>query len=297
MLLSKGKLQHDVEQFEYLRRRGLLGREAGQWINSYHRVLDRLQNSGIEGQTPMIAEDLELIGELYGKLLFISKVADSVPNDCFGEWSPEDVDQAYRDHTFGLVVIDNFLSAEALLQLRDFCLESTVWSSNRYAYGRLGSFFRDGFNNPLLVSIGAQLARRLSNVIGERHKLLQVWGFKYGASQPRHAAHADFAAVNVNFWITPDDANLDPATGGMEIYDVPAPEDWTFDKFNRDGRGIQAFLSSKNGQITSVPYRENRAIVFNSDMFHATSALDFADGYENRRVNVTFLYGRRAGKI
>jgi hypothetical protein len=34
---------------------------------------------------------------------------------------------------------------------------------------------------------------------------------------------ADFAAVDVNIWITPTEANLDPTTGGPIVHDVDAP--------------------------------------------------------------------------
>jgi hypothetical protein len=44
-----------------------------------------------------------------------------------------------------------------------------------------------------------------------------------GHHQPRAAPHADFAAVNVNIWLTPDSANLDPTSGGMDVYDAEAP--------------------------------------------------------------------------
>ncbi len=42
-----------------------------------------------------------------------------------------------------------------------------------------------------------------------------------------------------------------------------------------------------------IPYRYNRAIIFDSDLFHTTPALRFRSGYENRRINVTLLYGDR----
>ena len=41
------------------------------------------------------------------------------------------------------------------------------------------------------------------------------------------------------------------------------------------------------------PYHENRAVIFNSNLFHQTDNLDFKDGYENRRINVTMLFGTR----
>ena len=46
---------------------------------------------------------------------------------------------------------------------------------------------------------------------------------KYDSSLPGLHVHADDALVNVNFWITPDEANLDPERGGLLVWDVPAP--------------------------------------------------------------------------
>ena len=46
--------------------------------------------------------------------------------------------------------------------------------------------------------------------------------------------HADAAAVNVNFWITPDEANLNPDTGGLVVYDKEAPAEWNFAAYNSE---------------------------------------------------------------
>ena len=37
--------------------------------------------------------------------------------------------------------------------------------------------------------------------------------------------------VNINFWVTPDEANLDPETGGLVVYKAQPPSHWTFDDF------------------------------------------------------------------
>jgi hypothetical protein len=34
-------------------------------------------------------------------------------------------------------------------------------------------------------------------------------------------------------------------------------------------------------------------VIFNSDLFHCTAALNFRPEYEHRRVNITMLYGHR----
>jgi hypothetical protein len=50
----------------------------------------------------------------------------------------------------------------------------------------------------------------------------------------------------------------------------------------------------ENGaKAVAVPYRQNRAVIFDSDLYHETGPLDFRDGYENRRINVTMLFGKR----
>ena len=104
---------------------------------------------------------------------------------------------------------------------------------------------------------------------------------------------AAFAAVNVNFWITPDDANLDPESGGLVVWDKEAPADWDFDEFNRDPGRIREFLRTSGAKPVKIPHRQNRVVIFNSDLFHKTDEYRFRSGYLNRRINVTFLYGYR----
>ncbi len=106
--------------------------------------------------------------------------------------------------------------------------------------------------------------------------------------------HADQAAVNVNFWIAPDEASNDPQSGGLVVWDKKAPLDWDFARYNTDEAAIRAFLAEKGAKPIVVPHRANRAVVFDSDLFHETDTIRFKDGYQNRRINVTMLYGRRA---
>ena len=42
-----------------------------------------------------------------------------------------------------------------------------------------------------------------------------------------------------------------------------------------------------------VPYRCNRAVIFDSNLVHRTDDFYFAPGYENRRINITMLFGER----
>jgi tetratricopeptide (TPR) repeat protein len=204
----------------------------------------------------------------------------------------EDVAIRWRQSDPPIVVIDDLLTEEALEGLRRFCRGSTMWR-RPYRNGYLGAMPETGFACPLLAQIADELRDVFPTVIGD-HGLRRTWGFKYDSSLTGIPMHADQAAVNVNFWIAPKDASLDSASGGLVVWDVKAPLDWDFARYNADEAAIRAFLAEKGAKPIVVPHRANRAVIFDSDLFHETDKIMFRDGYENRRTNVTMLYGRRA---
>jgi len=192
-----------------------------------------------------------------------------------------------------IAVIDNLLASDALERLRHYCWRSTVWQK-AYPNGYLGAMPEHGFACPLLVQIADEL-RDVYPAIIRGHPLLRWWGFKYDSRLKGINIHADFAAVNVNFWIVPDEANLNPDGGGLVIWDKPAPLDWTFQQYNNPGAGqrIRNFIAETGARSMTVPYRANRAVIFDSDLFHETDRIEFKEGYVNRRINITMLYGAR----
>ena len=190
-----------------------------------------------------------------------------------------------------IVVIDNLLTEEALAALRRFCRGSTIWR-RPYANGYLGAMPEYGFACPLLGQIADELRETFPAIFGE-HGLMQLWGFKYDSSMRGINMHADQAVVNVNFWITPDEANLNPECGGLVVWDKSAPLDWEFARYNSDEAAARAFLREAGARPVTVPHRANRAVIFDSDLFHETDRIEFKDGYLNRRINVTMLFGRR----
>ncbi len=291
--LSVTKLGHDVEQFGWLRRRGELGPEFDGVIDAYRGVAERLLPAGPEARFPLEGDDAAKIGRIYNRVVHMDPAPRS-ERALSSAWDPAAIEDSYLSAAPGLVVIDDFLSPEVLKRVQRFCLASTIWSGTRYAEGRLGAFFVDGFSAPILLQIAEELRAAFPRVIGDRHPLRQMWGFKYSPSSGRQSTtHADFAAVNVNFWITPTTANLDPDTGGLVVYDLAAPLSWDFKTYNERPDIIDEYLRSNGSRAIRIPYRENRAIVFNSDLFHATEPIHFRPEYEHRRINVTMLYGDR----
>jgi hypothetical protein len=190
-----------------------------------------------------------------------------------------------------MVVCDGLLTRAALQAVRRFCRESTFWNNIKPGY--LGSYFFDGFCSKLLLRLAWELREKLPRVI-QGKPLQMMWGYKCDSTLPGLGVHADEAAVNVNFWITEDEANLDAAHGGLLVYTHDAPRDWGFAKFNNDPQAILAYLDSVGSVPIGVPYKANRAVIFDSDLFHATDRPRFREGYLSRRINLTLLYGLRS---
>lgn len=290
--LSAAKAWHDLRQLEWLKHSGQPSLEQEEAIDLLRHALRAFDHVPTDARLPWDSEAGRLT-------LLAAELAHRVrqsPRLPLGLSSASDwpaLADAFRRSRFGVVIVDDFLAPEALTELRQFCLESTIWVGNRYPNGRLSSLLLNGFASPLLLQIAAELRDALPTIIGA-HPLRQVWGFKYTQSLPASSTvHADSAAINVNFWITPEGANRDPDSGGMTIYGLEAPTQWDFQTYNRDIEAIRRYLALQRPTAIHIPYRCNRAIIFNSDLFHETDAVDFDDAYENHRINITMLYGDR----
>jgi hypothetical protein len=206
-----------------------------------------------------------------------------------------DVEDEYLNSANQIMYIDDFLSDEALIELRKFCLVSKVWYkeyNNKY----LGAFSDSGFISPIHLQIAIDLQQKLPKLFG-LHKLRKFWGFKYDSTLGKGInIHADFAIHNLNFWITPDKFNNNKNSGGLKVYDAPAPDNWSFRNYNINSNKIHKFLKENNANCTNVPYKFNRAVLFNSAYFHETDEIDFKDEYVGRRINNTYLFGTRLVK-
>lgn len=293
-ILTVSKLHHDADQFAYLRRLGLLDATFDATIDTYRHLAERMVATGqTEARKEMSDAERALIGNTYNRIVHLPEVG-RVARALSPGWNPRDIEARFLEHGEGLVVIDDFLTPQALEGLHRFAMQATVWTGIRYAFGRFGAFFQDGFNCPLLLQVAEELQAALPRVITPRYPLRQIWGFKNADDLPADVnLHADFAAVNVNFWLTPDDCNLSPDTGGMKVYDVDAPLAWDFHTYNGRTDIIKAFLRENQAKATYIPYRRNRCVLFNSDLFHGTHEVHFKPGFEHHRINVTMLYGQR----
>lgn len=290
---SAGKLHHDAEQFDYLVSRRIEPDRFRPLADLYRRAADQLPEPPSDRPLVALSGAVETsLRPTLGRLLRWPQPAPLIGGALNGGLDWPAIEDAYLANPPGIIHVDGFLKPEAVEILRVFCLEATIWNEARYANGYLGAFMDDGFNCPLLLQVAEELKAAMPRVIGD-HPLRKMWSFKYDSALSGIGMHADFAAVNVNFWVTPDAANRDPNSGGLVVWDKEAPLEWDFSKYNTDGAAMDRFIAESGAKPLTIPHRQNRCVIFNSDLFHRTDDIRFADGYENRRINITFLYGKR----
>jgi hypothetical protein len=190
-----------------------------------------------------------------------------------------------------IIVIDDLLGEEALEKLRRYCWGSTIWRET-HPEGYLTAMPEHGLACPLIAQIDEDMRAAYPGILGV-HLLRYLWAFKYDSQLNGVGTHADPSVVTFNFWITADEANLDPERGGLTVWNVATPSGLKTQQYIGDTAGCQAYLARAGAKSITIPYRSNRAVVFSSDLFHETDLMHFREGYTNRRINITMLYGRR----
>lgn len=293
-VVYRSRLKHDVEQVRYLMSLRLLGPEQQAYLDALEQ-LDRslAQQYPDRNRCPIEPVQAASISPSFTRFLHLTNCDKLSAGALHSQLNVADVEERYLSKQPEVTYIDQLLNDTALASLRRFCWESTIWKKD-YENGYLGAFLGDGFATPLLLQIAEELRVRFPRIF-KQHRLTQAWAFKQDNARRGLTIHADAAAVNVNFWITPDEANLNPEKGGLVVYDKEAPREWNFAAYNSEQNKpkILEWLNRSGAQTIRIPYRANRAVVFNSDLFHETDDITFKDDYLSRRINITLLYGYR----
>jgi hypothetical protein len=293
-MVYRSRVKHEVEQLTRLSEHGVLAADLCGCLAGWKRLQQRATQQPDDTLAVAVdREELPAISPCFNRILHYAESPALAAGALNPALDVPGIEARYQATKPEVTYIDDLLTGEALDSLRRFCLDSTIWKRD-YVNGYVGAFIGEGFSCPLFLQLAEELRVRFPGIF-KGHRLMQAWAFKCDSRMKGLNLHADAAAVNVNFWITPDDANLDPGHGGLIVWDKEAPREWNFKEYNSSANEpkVREFLKASGAKAIGIPYRQNRAIVFNSDLFHESDVIRFKDGYENRRINITLLYGRR----
>ena len=85
------------------------------------------------------------------------------------------------------------------------------------------------------------------------HPFRYLGAFKYDSALSTGTnTHADNSAVNFNLYIAPDGANLDPESGGMDVWDAAMPPDVDMRVYNGNETAAREFLARSKARITMI---------------------------------------------
>ncbi len=292
--VTKARVKHDAEQLNYLLTQDSTLPIPINYRNTLNATLVRCnQETSDSIFFQLTPQEQQALAPSFHQLLHVRTAEIIRGKTINSELDVSAIETQYFSTQPEAMYVDTLLTQKALTTLRAFCLESTIWKRD-YQNGYIGTFLANGFACPLLLQIAEELRRSFPRIF-QHHQLVQAWAFKHDSALRGLNMHADAAAVNVNFWITPDTANRNPENGGLVVWDKEAPDNWDFAEYNNDKNRykIQEFLEQNEAKPITIPHRQNRAVIFNSNLFHETDIIDFEDTYESRRINVTLLYGHR----
>ncbi len=281
-------IKHEFEQLTYIDN-DTDGIRNPKFTKKYYDSLKKLYEKVQEDSLSLKDITTEIQKDIF-KVLYNKAPKDYSANLLNTENNISSLESKYLNSDPEILVIDNFLSSNALKELQYFCRNANIFKYS-YPSGYVAAFLSKGLSNQFILKLSEDLRLTYKNIFKEL-RLTQAWIFKYDSKKKGTNIHADQAAVNVNFWITPEIGNQDKSKGGLKIWNKLPPKESSFDSYNSlaSAPGILKMLNDNNISNKVIPYKENRAVIFNSQLYHATDNFSFEESYENRRINITFLY-------
>ena len=174
-------------------------------------------------------------------------------------------------------IVDNFFKNEDAVALHQEAVKQKNLNSSFNGYDAID--YLENFNQKSFLKKFAEL---------EGTQMTRSWGFIYENKAEGVPPHADPADLNLNIWITPDKCVEDNNKNGMKIWFIKPPKEWSFISYNSNTKKIIEFIGKE--KPLEIPYKFNRAILFDSKYFHATNGVSMKDGKGNRRVSFTYLF-------
>ena len=276
--ISRLKLRHDREQFRWLEK-----------FSDKVSIFDELENELVwpENENEPVALPTSWqtkVDSFFNLPVHLGK--GEIVSKPLAQNALESLNSFHLNN--GVCIIDDLLTEGAFLGLRSYLLKSTIWRDFTHIDGFVATYLEDGLASPLLL----QIIKELRNTTAFSNlPLVQGWAFKGVSNNKRIGLHADDARLSINFWITPDTANLKPGRGGLIVHRKTPPSSWSMGDYIKDQVPIEEWVAENDTDPIEVPYQANRAVIFDSRLFHGSGEVEFMENFESHRINLTLLFG------
>ena len=286
---TRSKLLHDAEQFRFLSER----RRDRQRFEALARNYEEAAKDAPETATPLSDRQIDRSARTTTPRS-ISAARRSLRVRAVSERPDRDaLMRRFKEQQAGAVWFDDLLTPPALAR-------TETLSAGKHDLARLQPYRRvrrvlsRGW--PRLSAAAADRGRDSPHLSGAAGKTSAVPGLGLQGSRSQGCDRRPCRRCRHQHQFLGDagPGQLNPDRGGLVVCRVPPPAAWEIRDYHADKESIAAFLEQHANDSLIVPYRENRAVLFESRLFHRSDAPEFATGYENHRINLTLLFGRHA---
>jgi hypothetical protein len=175
-------------------------------------------------------------------------------------------------------IIDNFFPDEVCTKLRNFMLEKNSYDELYADYAAVNFYDR------------TDEIDYIQNKIVELKKFsyLRSWSFIYRNFARGVLPHADPARYTLSIWVSLDESILDRRENGLNVYTVK-PISENSEKYSNGYEYVYDVI--KDVDPVRIPYKYNRAILFDSLYIHSSGNVSMKPGDGHRRIGYTYLFG------
>jgi hypothetical protein len=139
--------------------------------------------------------------------------------------------------------------------------------------------------------IAGFLRDRLSTILGDL-SLVECRAFMSRKNDGLDI-HSDNGFVTLNIYLTHDEFNLQPDSGGLILYDVKRREGQLLHEFNAQPWCTEYFQRNTRGGKVKLGYAFNRAVLFDARTLHAAESTLFAGGnVGSHRLNLALRFDK-----
>jgi hypothetical protein len=145
---------------------------------------------------------------------------------------------------------------------------------------------------PSFQRAGTELSMALQPIV-QGMKIISYWLIA-AARGPGIRMHADNATYSINIWLTPASNAESMNADGMVFYNVNRPDRMSYKSFSSHDY-CEYYVRDRSGVPEKrIPYRFNRAVIFDSRVMHRSEEVTFADSGSvlSRRLNLTFSWDK-----
>ncbi len=262
------------EQITYLLEHNKLSDAYGKELDRYREVLAELgEKAGSNLRVSLNESQRRRLGRSFCRLLHLGPLSAIPAGALNHQLDFTAIGKRHAEEAGHVMVLDDFLSEEAVATLTAYCLESTIWFCPA-RQGMIRSRLEDGFGTGLMLQLVEELRTRFPNQLG-RLRLSGMEGRIYAARAYDLPTDEHTDGVLLTIWLSPNHANLEPDRGGLIL---------------QSRRGDPG---SDSETPQTVQHRHNRAVLADDTLTIRPDDCQFRPGLVNHRLEICLRFTPR----